>query len=200
MIAIIGVMSILVGSFQAFHQRYLRRMLAYSGVVNAGYAILLFPLGYMAFDSLIFYLFVYGLALVGLFAYAQFSVSVLKEEEKSDLALDHMATARKMIPKFLIGLAVICFFSLAGLPPFPGFFAKYLVIADLWKAEHYFSMTLVLLGSLLGLGYYLGAIGELSFGKSDVKAKEQLVRAPITSYALIGLVLTALFIASYFLI
>lgn len=128
---VIGLLSILVGSLSLLGQRSLRRLTAYSGVVNAGFLVLALLLpslfqGHVKLEVIWFYLAVYALSATG--AMACLSVLAGKDDEGDHLS--SLAGAARRQP--LVGAALSVFLaSLAGLPPAAGFIAKFQVLTGL---------------------------------------------------------------------
>ncbi len=128
---VIGLLSILVGSFSLLGQRSLRRLTAFSGVVNAGFLVLALLLpslfqGAVQLGVLWFYLAVYALSATG--AMACLSALAGKDDEGDHLS--SLAGAARRQP--LVGAALSVFLaSLAGLPPAAGFVAKFQVLTGL---------------------------------------------------------------------
>ena len=152
--AVICALSILVGNFVALVQTNVRRLLAYSAVGHAGYALLGIVAGTpQGFTATLFYSTVYAVTLVGAFAV----VGWVRRETGGDNVDNFRALARKS-PLVACYLAVFLL-SLAGLPPLAGFFGKfYLFSAALDAGENNALLWLVvvaLLGSFVSLYYYL---------------------------------------------
>lgn len=162
---IAGTMSILVGSFLAFSQRSFRRMLAYSGTVNAGVLAPLMVLGKEGLSSGIFFLLVYGLSLALILS--AFS-SLLKKhhlDANADLDPEEFNLKDGLHSKSQSLILVLGLFSLAGIPPLPGFFAKYWALSTLWSQGHWCLVLWALLGTLMGVAYYIRIAGRLFFAE-----------------------------------
>jgi NADH-quinone oxidoreductase subunit N len=157
-----GSLSILVGSFLAISQRGLKRMLAYSGIVHVGYVSLMLSHGESAIGSIAFYLTIYALSFIGAFACIESLMKELKHDHR-DISIEHLDQAAKTASPLTIVSLCFFMFSLAGIPPLPGFFTKYTVLKDLYTGGDFLSFALVLVGSFLGLAYYLRALIPLAF-------------------------------------
>lgn len=151
----LGLASIFYGNLAALAQRNLRRLLAYSSIAHAGY--MLFPLldttGARA-DDLFWYVLVYALGTLLAFA----SASVLLHSD--DDSLDRFAGRfhARPVAAALLAAAVL---SLAGLPPFPGFFTKLLVFRSAVASDHLAAAVVAFAGSFVGLPYYVGIVVRL---------------------------------------
>lgn len=127
----IGLLSILVGSLALLGQTSVRRLMAFSGVTNAGFLVLALLLpsvfrGHVQLSVLWFYLAVYALSAMGLLACL--SAMAGPDDEGDHLSL--LAGAARRQP--LLGAALTVFLaSLAGLPPAAGFVAKFQVLSGL---------------------------------------------------------------------
>jgi NADH-quinone oxidoreductase subunit N len=148
----LAIVSILAGNLAALGQLRLKRLIAYSSVAHAGY--MLFALadttGQRSADLLV-YVAVYGLGT--LVAFAAHARLVGDSDDDSLALLDGRFAAR---PGAALALAA-ALLSLAGLPPFPGFFAKLLVFRSAIASDHLLPAVLAFVGSFIGLGVYVGA-------------------------------------------
>lgn len=155
-VMVLSILSIVIGNLSAIAQTKIRRMLAYSSVANAGYAGLALAVGPRASSSMLMSLAIYGLGVVAIFAV----VEALRENLGGagrydvDIASELKPALAKTSP--LAGLLMaFVLFSLAGIPPFPGFLGKYVILKDLWSANAHWGAAALVFGSLLGLAYYL---------------------------------------------
>lgn len=123
-LAVIAVLSMLLGNLAAIAQTSVRRLLAYSAVAHAGYALLALFAGHeRAFASLLYYVFTYALTALGAFGV----VSVVQERAGED-QLSVFAGLSRRAP-LLAFCMMIFMLSLAGIPPLAGFFGKFYVFA-----------------------------------------------------------------------
>lgn len=167
MVAAVGVAaaSALVGSFLAFSQRSFRRMMAYSGTVNAGILVPLMVSGQTGISSGFFFLAVYGITLF--FVFSSFA-SIMKKrgiDVNDDLDIETFSAQdnQKMpIETIIIATALI---SMAGIPPFPGFIAKYWAYSDLWQMGHKTLVVIALSATLMGVAYYIRIAGKFFFSE-----------------------------------
>ena len=113
----------LFGSIVAIAQNNIKRMLAYSSIAHAGYMIIGFAAGnYDGIAGIIFYLSAYTFMNLGAFGI----VSIIEGKDESNLIIKSYAGLGSRKP-LLAALLAIFMFSLAGIPPFAGFFGKYYV-------------------------------------------------------------------------
>lgn len=165
LIKIAAVLSIFVGSLGAMMQFSLKRLMAYSTILNVGYVLIAVSLHseegmYAAF----MYMLIYVLATIGFFA-----CLVALFGEKSDIAsfadLQGIASERKTIAAAI----AIIMFSMIGLPPLAGFFGKYYIF---YNAIMQGEFTLALLGvltSVIAAFYYLKVIKYMYFMEATKK-------------------------------
>ena len=165
-IAVLAGASFLLGNLVALAQSNLRRLLAYSAIAHAGYTLLgLVAGGDDGYSATLFYTTIYAFTLLG-----AFSVVALVRQETGGDDLKNFAGLRARSP-LLAGCMAIFFLSLAGLPPFAGFFGKfYLFSAAMRAGENHgllWLVALALLGSLISLYYYLVAIKTMFTDESE---------------------------------
>ncbi len=152
-IGAIAVLSLIGGNLLAMQQRSLKRLLAYSSIGHAGFLLLgLLVLNRQAINALWYYSVAYVIALIGVFAIL---IAIKKETKTDDLySLRGLAKAN---PFMAFGLSV-ALLSLAGIPPFAGFFAKYLYLL-IAVQNHYLGIAIIaIIASVIGAGYYLRLI------------------------------------------
>lgn len=163
----LGLISIVVGSLMALVQGQLKRMLAYSGVANAGYAALALIAGQAALGSMFSFLSIYALALIIGFAFAQEATLKDGAQAHADVEIAGLESKASKISTLSKVLFTVAMFSLAGIPPFPGFLAKYQILSHVWGAGFVWGSALILVGSILGIGYYLKTLVPLFMKPSD---------------------------------
>nr|YP_010021525.1 NADH-ubiquinone oxidoreductase subunit 2 [Ulva sp. A AF-2021]QOL10366.1 NADH-ubiquinone oxidoreductase subunit 2 [Ulva sp. A AF-2021] len=182
----IAILSLVVGSFSAMRQVKLKRLIAFSGVANVGWFLLALITG--QWDLLIVHLVVYILLSVCLF-----SIFVLPlfrthpnleyrqriKQNNSEHLIDHGTDSLTIkyisdlnqLNKTNPGLAlamVIALFSLAGIPPFAGFYSKYLIINALTQTEQYLTLSIALGCAILSAFYYIRVIKTIYFTNTGV--------------------------------
>jgi NADH-quinone oxidoreductase subunit N len=145
--------SIVWGNLAAMRQTSLRRMIAYSGVAHAGYlfyALLGAPQGRL--QAVTYYVLAYGLLNLLVFA----ALPVAEDDFQRD-RLDNLKGLFHRAPfaALMIGIAML---SLAGIPPFPGFVAKFMIFRNVVAAGYTTYAVLGLVGSYMGIYFYLRVI------------------------------------------
>lgn len=155
----IAYTSILWGSVSAFEQKNVMRFIAYSSIAQMGFVFLsgLEPNGNGLYTCLAFF-FIYALAFLGILL----SLSLLKISMPYIENIHDLAGLHKKSPVITL-VFTIFLLSLAGLPPVAGFFTKYYLLQSLVNIEDYLSVAVVLLGSFLGVMFYLNIIKIIYF-------------------------------------
>jgi NADH-quinone oxidoreductase subunit N len=170
MFIVLAVGSLVVGNVAAIAQRNLKRMLAYSTIAQIGFVVLGLSAGVVsgntlsaanAYSSAMFYLAAYVLTTLGTFGLVMFlSRQGFESEEIADLA----GLARRA--PWVAGVMTVFMFSLAGVPPMIGFFAKLSVIQALVTTNQALYIGLAVfavLMSLIGAYYYIRIVKVMWF-------------------------------------
>jgi NADH-quinone oxidoreductase subunit N len=154
-LAVMAVLSMLLGNLVAIVQTSVRRLLAYSAIAHGGYMLLaIIAHGTDSLSSLVYYVITYALTALGAFGV----VAVVQEATGGEKLSDFSGLSRRAP---LLSLCMMVFMlSLAGLPPLAGFFGKFYVFsAALHAATHSLGLlwlvTLALATSAVSLYYYL---------------------------------------------
>lgn len=188
----LSILSMLFGNLMALSQTNLKRLLAYSGIAQAGYLLSAVFVGTAtAKVSLFFYLLVYLCMNLGAFA-----VVAALEELGESIELPSMAGLSMRQPYLAAALAV-CLFSLTGLPPTAGFVAKYQLFSSLMASPGgplpKYLVAAALVGSLLSAAYYLRFVVQAySLGPAPEPQKQ----LPPTFWAVIGAAVIGIFALS----
>jgi NADH-quinone oxidoreductase subunit N len=158
----IAGITIIVGNIIAVFQNNTKRMLAYSGISHAGYLLLAILANNTAGgNALIYYTLAYSIATI-----AAFTVILVVSKQKENEGFDAFEGLGKKNP--LIALAtIIAMFSLAGIPPFAGFFGKYFLFTS-YLTSHDIPLIIVsIVGSAISIYFYFRLIVTLFKGESD---------------------------------
>ncbi|MBL8286624.1 MAG: NADH-quinone oxidoreductase subunit NuoN [Rubrivivax sp.] len=180
MFIVMAVGSLVIGNIAAIAQSNLKRMLAYSTIAQMGFVVLGLSAGVVsgntlsaanAYSSSMFYLVAYVLTTLGTFGLVMFlSRQGFESEEIADLA----GLARRA--PWVAGVMTLFMFSLAGLPPMVGFFAKLAVIQALVttnQALYIWLAVIAVLFSLIGAYYYIRVIKVMWFDEPGHSAPVQ---------------------------
>jgi NADH-quinone oxidoreductase subunit N len=189
LLAMLPLLSIVWGNLAAMRQPSLRRMIAYSSVAHAGYlfyALLGSPAGRL--QAVAFYLLVYGL--MNLLAFAALPASA-DDDERDRLEQLQGLFHRSPFAALMIAIAML---SLAGIPPFPGFIAKFLIFSNVMAAGHVSYAVLGLVGSYLGIYFYLRVV-QFMFMSTAAPAAPARREAPWALGASVACLVAALWVA-----
>jgi len=155
----IAVISIAWGATAALFQINLKRIMAYSTITHIGYiGLTLALLEAVALNRLVIYLIVYSITTIGIFAI----LMVLNRNGKAIEDIDGLKGLARDTP-WLAMVLTILLFSLAGIPPFAGFFIKLSVLQVALEAGYTFSVILAVIFSVVSLAYYLKIIKCIYF-------------------------------------
>ena len=152
-IAVLPLVSIVWGNLAAMRQASFRRMIAYSSIAHAGYLFYaLLGDGAGRWQAVVFYVLAYGLMNLLAFAALPRGDGTTDTDRLDDLKGLY---ARAPFASIMIAVAM---FSLAGIPPLPGFVAKFLIFRNVMAAGYTTYAVLGLVGSYLGIYFYLRVI------------------------------------------
>jgi len=166
LLAILPLISIVWGNLAAMRQRSFRRLIAYSSIAHAGYlfyALLGEPTG--RFQAVAFYVVAYGFMNVLAFA------SIPRRDD--DAAEDRLDSLKGLFGRspFAALMIAVAMLSLAGIPPLPGFVAKFLIFKNVIAAGYTTYAVLGLIGSYLGIYFYLRVI-QFMFMTAEVPSSD----------------------------
>ncbi len=159
MLWLLAVLTMTIGNVVAIAQTNLKRMLAYSSISHAGYALVgLVAANEVGLSGLFFYMLAYTFMNLGAFA-----VLVLAGKEgEENLTLEGFSGFGYKRP--FLGIAMtICLFSLMGLPPTAGFAGKFYVFSGAIKAGYIWLAVIGVLNSAVSLYYYLRVMVYMYF-------------------------------------
>jgi len=155
----LSLSSMLIGAFTALFQKNIKRLLAYSTISHMGYAILGLLGGVLSgVESVLVYLAIYAVMTIGAFA------CLLNLRSRGQLveSISDLAGISKESP-VVAGCFTVLLFSLAGIPPLAGFFAKLHVFLAAVDAGYTSLAIIGLLSSVVAAGYYLKVIKVMYF-------------------------------------
>lgn len=189
---VLGILSIITGAFGGISQNSLKRLLGYSTVMNMGFVLLV--LSNFSNDGnkiAVFYVLVYGVSSIGLIS----TMILTSKQDAQDYVFDDFAGFGKV--KKIAALSIMIFMlSMAGIPPFAGFFAKYFVIQNLLNYNYILSAALVVIFSVVGAFYYINVIKSLYFSipsQNIVRIEESPILKAVSFAALIFIIFLPLF-------
>jgi len=188
MLVLMAVLSIIIGNFSAIVQTNLKRMLAYSTISHVGFIMFgMMSANANGFASSFFYISAYVLmSIAGFGIILLLSRQGFEAEEINDLK-----GLNQRHPWFAF-LMLIIMFSMAGIPPTIGFYAKFTVLQSAWQAGFTWQVVLAVLMATIGAFYYLNIVRKMYF---DAPEDHTPLTAPVDmrfvlsvhSLALLGL-------------
>ena len=148
---IVTVSSITVANLFAIRQKDLKRFMAFSSISQAGY-IMLAVIGGSAIGmtSLVFYVLVYMAANLAVFGV----LSAVEQHSGGRVSLEDYNGFSRTNPRLAL-LMTLALFSLAGIPPFAGFFSKFFVFAAAFSGGFHLLVFIALVNTVVSLYYYL---------------------------------------------
>ncbi|PTR16685.1 MULTISPECIES: NADH-quinone oxidoreductase subunit NuoN [unclassified Nitrosospira] len=166
MLIILAVMSMIIGNFAAIAQTNIKRMLAYSTISHMGFVLL----GIIAADgngysAAMFYIVVYVLMTLGTFGMIMLLSRAGFEADK----LDDFKGLNRRNPWYAF-ITLLLMFSMAGIPPTVGIYAKLSVLEAVLNAGYVWLAVLAVLLSLVGVFYYLRIVKLMYFDEPETNA------------------------------
>jgi len=150
-VAFMSLASMILGAFAAIGQRNIKRLMAYSSIGHMGYALVGLAAGSEAgIYGILIYLATYLAMTAGAFAV----ILSMRRDGVMTEDIDSLAGLSRTNPVVAYLLGIIMF-SLAGIPPFAGFFGKYFVFAAAINSGLYWLAVIGILSSVVGAYYYL---------------------------------------------
>ena len=163
-IIFLSIASMILGAVAAMIQKNFKRLLAYSSIGHIGYALAGVATGAIAgYQSAIVYISIYVIMNIGAFS----CLYLLKKDGQYKENINDLSGISKKHPLLAISLLIILF-SLAGVPPLGGFFAKFYVFVAVLEKEMYTLAIIGLLTTVMSAFYYLKIIKTIYFDDSLV--------------------------------
>ena len=158
----ISIASMILGAVAAIGQNNIKRLIAYSSIGHIGYAIAGVASGTEnGFKSSIIYMTVYAVMNIGAFAF----ILSMKRGEKYIEEISELSGASKNHPLMSLGL-LITLFSLAGIPPMAGFFAKFYIFMSVIESGMFTLAIIGLVTTVISAFYYIRIIKIMYFDSS----------------------------------
>ncbi|OGW15023.1 MAG: hypothetical protein A2035_02340 [Nitrospirae bacterium GWA2_42_11] len=179
LIAILSVVTMATGSIIALSQTNIKRMLAYSSIAHAGYALLgLVAGGADGIASVMLYMLIYAFMNMGIFGTI---ILLRKGDFKAENIEDYTGLAK--VNRGAAFLMLIFLFSLAGIPPTAGFIGKFYIFMSLIKTGYVSLAIIAVIMSVISAYFYIRIV-MLIYMKEPVREFD-LARSPANSIALI---------------
>ncbi|HLP64273.1 NADH-quinone oxidoreductase subunit N [Flavobacterium sp.] len=151
-ILIVSILSMTVGNIMALRQKNVKRMLAFSGISHAGFMLMTLLSISNSAGSLLYYTFAYALAGI-----AAFSVIIFVSKSKNNEDIANFNGLGKTNP-IMAGILTASLLSMAGIPIFSGFFAKFMLFTQTIEAGYLVVVIVGVINSIISIGYYFKLI------------------------------------------
>ena len=161
-IIFMSIASMILGAVAAIGQKNIKRLLAYSSIGHIGYALAGVATGVVSgYESAIIYIVIYVIMNIGAFS----CLYLLKKDGEYKENISDLSGISKKHPVLAISFLLILF-SLAGIPPLGGFFAKFYVFTAVLEQQMYTLAIIGLLTTVISAFYYLKIIKTIYFDDS----------------------------------
>ncbi len=189
-VVFIAIASMVLGSVAAIGQKNIKRLMAYSSIGHMGYALVGLAAGNdTGVAGVLLYMMIYLVMTLGTFA----CIMAMRQKEGGNVEnIDDLAGLSTTRP-FMAFVLTALMFSLAGIPPLAGFFAKYFVFVAAIEAKLYALAIIGVLASVIGAYYYLRIIKVMWFDE----AKGEFARTSVELRLVFGL--SGFFVVGYVL-
>jgi len=158
-LALLATGSMLVGNITAIAQTNIKRMLAYSSVAHAGYMLIgLASANDTGWNGIMYYLAAYLFMQLGAFAV----VGLLERDNGGNLSIDDYRGLGRRRPGIAIVMSIFMF-SLTGIPPFAGFYGKYMLFVSAVRSGMTWLAIIGVVASVISVWFYLGLIVNMFF-------------------------------------
>ena len=187
---IVCAISLLVGVYGAITQKVIKRLLAFSSINHIGFMLLgIMSYQFMSEGTLFFYLIIYLITTFGIFAV----LLNLRTVEGEFTKISQLNGLRFTSNSKSISMLVF-FFSLAGIPPFAGFFAKFFILSASITDGFFFLSIVAVLSSVIAAFYYLTIIKNMFFNKSEIELLDDNNKIGKAIFVSFGLIISLFFL------
>ena len=189
-IIFISLASMILGAVAAIGQTNIKRLLAYSSIGHIGYALAGVATGVISgYESAIVYIAIYVIMNIGAFS----CLYLLKKDGEYKEKISDLSGISKKHPILAISFLVILF-SLAGIPPLGGFFAKFYVFTAVLEQKMYALAIIGLLTTVISAFYYLKIIKTIYFDDSVITFD-----TPKNKFAQLSILISCITLLTFFL-
>ena len=162
-IVIISILSMAIGSISALKQDNLKRLFAFSTIANIGYVMIgLASVNDEAIKASFLYMFIYTLATLGVFSF----IMILRREDRQLVTVSDISGLSRSKPLLALSVAILLL-SLAGIPPFGGFFGKLFIFTAAIEAGNLYLAIAGVIFSVISAYYYLKIIKTMYLDESS---------------------------------
>lgn len=161
---LIGIASLIYGNIVALSQNQIRRLLGYSAIGHIGFILIaISAINQTAIESSLLYLLIYVIMTLATFI----ALELLSSENKSIDTINDLKGLNNSHPWVALML-LFCMFSMIGIPPFIGFYAKWIVLSTLLKMDMIYTAIIAIIITVIAAYYYLRIVWYMYFEKSDI--------------------------------
>ena len=187
-VVVVSVLSMALGAFAALRQPNIKRLMAYSSISNVGYILLGVASGTeKGIQSMVFYLAVYMVMTLGAFAV----ILLMKRRDIMVENVSDLAGLGHTQPMMAFAMMILMF-SLAGIPPLAGFWAKLYIFMAAIEAKLFWPAVLGVLASVVASYYYLRIVRAMYFDE-PAEALDRMTFGTNRAVALAAAFLVAVF-------
>lgn len=185
----VALASIVLGAFAALFQNNLKRLFAYSTISHMGFLMLgLMSRTQEAYQNIFVYVLIYTLTTIAIFA----CLMTLRAKKTTNLNMDFLAGLSKQEPALCLCFTLMLF-SLAGVPPLGGFFAKLGVLQNAIQGSYLVPVVIAVLASVVSAAYYLKVIRLMYFSESTSKTYEVEISRSLRFVLYVSTILVSLY-------
>ena len=164
-VAFLAVISVFLGAIAAIGQRDIKRLMAYSSISHMGYALIGLAAGtQVGVEAMLLYMAIYVTMNVGTFAF----ILSMSRDGTAVTRIESLSMLSEKQPTQALALLILMF-SMAGVPPLIGFFAKYAVLVAAVDAGLAWLAVAGAVASVIGAFYYLRIVYFMYFGSPDAE-------------------------------
>lgn len=168
-IALLSVLSMFLGAAAAIGQTNIKRLMAYSSIAHMGYALMGLAAGtVLGVQAMLIYMAIYVTMNVGTFAF----ILMMQKDGAPVTDISSLNMYSKREPGKALALLILLF-SLAGVPPFLGFFGKLYVLRAAYEADLAWLAVAGVVASVIGAFYYLRIVFYMYFGEEGGEELDQ---------------------------
>ncbi len=185
LVLVLGLLSAGVGNLLAIVQTNIKRLFAYSAISHMGYFLLgIIVMTKTGYSAALYYVLVYSVMSVAAFGF----IVLLSCTKIEIINVDDLTGLNQRNP-WLALMMMIILFSLAGVPPTAGFFAKLLILKALVDAQLMWVALLALVFAVIGAFYYLRIIKIMYFDEAKIKIPVKVSRVTVAIFSANSLLL-----------
>lgn len=187
---VLAILSIVLGSVVALTQTNIKRMLAYSTISHIGFVLLGFATGVTGYGAAVFYILVYILT-----SLSAFGIIILLNNKgfEADLISDYKGLS-KHSPWFAL-MMLIVMLSMAGIPPFIGFYAKLFILQQVIFSDMMIVAIIAVVFAVISAYYYLKIIKSMYFEEPDQVVN---ISAPMDMQLVLSINALLILVVSFF--